>query len=320
MADLDRYPLEPVTQSFLDKLASAMAPFDFDARDQARTALLELQSGPVGKPNAQIESRKLPVGPGGVVHVRIVRPPATVGLLPVVVYFHGGGWTLGDARTHDRLVREIATGSHAAVVFVEMSRAPEVRYPVPLEEAYAVTRYVQEHGAELNLDGSRLVVAGDGTGGNIAAAVTLLAKERRAPKIAFQVLFYPVTDARLDTASYHAYSDGPWLSKAAMERFWDAYVPDAMAARDAFTAAPLRATLDQLRGLPEALIITAENDVVRDEGEAYARKLWDACVRVTATRYVGTIHDFVMLNALADTPAARGAIAQANAALRSALD
>jgi acetyl esterase len=236
-----------------------------------------------------------------------------------VMYFHGGGWVLGDVDTHDRLVREIAVGAHVAVVFVDFDRSPEAQFPIPVEEAYAATEYVAENGPTLNVDGSRLAVVGDSAGGNIAAAVTLLSKQRRGPKISFQLLFYPVTDANFETGSYTKFQDGPWLTKSAMEWFWNAYLPDK-AARKEIIAAPLSAKPNQLEGLPDALVITAENDVLRDEGEAYARKLWEAGVRVTCTRYIGTIHDFVMLNAIADAPAARAAIAQANAALRSALE
>jgi acetyl esterase len=252
------------------------------------------------------------------VPIRIVRPAGTAEVLPVVMYFHGGGWILGDRDTHDRLIREIAVGVEAAVVFVDYSRSPEARYPVAIEQAYAATRYVAANAADLRIDPLRLAVAGDSVGGNMAAAVTLMARKRRDPKIAFQVLFYPVTDSAFDTSSYTHFADGPWLTKRVMEWFWDAYLPDP-AARKQPTATPLNASLDQLAGLPEALVIVDENDALRDEGEAYARKLSDAGVRVTSVRYNGTIHDFVMLNALADTPATRGAIAQAIGALRGAL-
>jgi acetyl esterase len=252
------------------------------------------------------------------VPVRIVRPAGAQGPLPVVLYFHGGGWILGDRDTHDRLVREIAVGVEAAVVFVDYARSPEAHYPVAIEQAYAAACYVVDRSASLRIDPLRFAVAGDSVGGNMAAAVTLMAKERRRPKIGFQVLFYPVTDASFDTVSYTCFADGPWLTKRAMEWFWDAYLPDS-AAREQPTATPLNASLDQLAGLPEALVVVAENDVLRDEGEAYARMLSNAGVRVTSTRYNGTIHDFVMLNELADTPAARGAIAQAVLALKTTL-
>jgi acetyl esterase len=308
--------LEVHTQQFVDSLAGAPPIYTLSPAD-ARSVLTRAQSIPVGKPSAQIEDMTLPVGPTGTVPIRIVRPAGT-GILPVVMYFHGGGWVLGDRDTHDRLVRELAIGAEAAVAFVDYARAPEARYPVAIEQAYAATRYVADNGASLRIDPLRLAVAGDSVGGNMAAAVTLMAKQRRGPKIAFQVLCYPVTDAGFDTPSYLRFANGPWLTKRAMEWFWDAYLPDP-AARQQPTATPLNASLDQLEGLAEALVIVDENDVLRDEGEAYARKLSDAGVRVTSVRYNGTIHDFVMLNALADTPAARGAIAQAIGALRCAL-
>jgi acetyl esterase len=309
--------LELHTQQFIDSLAGAPPIYTLSPAD-ARSVLTRAQSIPVGKPNAEIEDITLPVGPAGSVPIRIVRPAGTAEVLPVVMYFHGGGWILGDRDTHDRLIREIAVGVEAAVVFVDYSRSPEARYPVAIEQAYAATRYVAANAADLRIDPLRLAVAGDSVGGNMAAAVTLMARKRRDPKIAFQVLFYPVTDSAFDTSSYTHFADGPWLTKRVMEWFWDAYLPDP-AARKQPTATPLNASLDQLAGLPEALVIVDENDVLRDEGEAYARKLSDAGVRVTSVRYNGTIHDFVMLNALADTPATRGAIAQAIGALRGAL-
>src|SRR5215469_22113 len=309
--------LEPHTQQFVDGLAGAPPIYSLSPAD-ARSVLTRAQSIPVGKPSAQIEDIAFPVGPTGSVPVRIVRAASTLEVLPVVLYFHGGGWILGDRDTHDRLVREIAVGAKAAVVFVNYTRSPEARYPVAIEQAYAATRFVVDNGASLRIDPLRVAVAGDSVGGNMAAAVTLMANQRRGPKIVFQVLFYPVTDAEFDTPSYIRFADGPWLTKRAMQWFWDAYLPDP-AVRKQPTATPLSASLDELAGLPEALVIVDENDVLRDEGEAYARKLSDAGVRVTSTRYNGTIHDFAMLNALADTPAARGAIAQAVGALKTAL-
>jgi len=309
--------LELHTQEFVDSLAGAPPIYTLSLVD-ARSVLAQAQSIPVGKPSAQTEDIALPVGPTGSVPIRVIRPVGATAVLPVVMYFHGGGWVLGDRDTHDRLVREIAVGAQAAVVFVDYARAPEARYPVAIEQAYAATRYVADNAAELGIDPLRLAVAGDSVGGNMAAAVTLIAKQRRGPNIAFQLLFYPVTDSGFDTPSYNQFADGPWLTKRAMEWFWDAYLPDP-AVRKQPTATPLNASLDQLASLPEALVIVDENDVLRDEGEAYARKLSDAGVRVISVRYNGSIHDFVMLNALADTPATRGAIAQAVGALRRAL-
>jgi acetyl esterase len=286
--------------------------------DAARDVLAGAQAQPVAKLPAAIEDTTFPFGPTGSVRIRIVRPQGASGALPVVMHFHGGGWILGDKETHDRMTREIAVGANAAVVFVDYERSPEARYPVAIEQAYAATKYVAEHGRELAVDPARLAIVGDSVGGNMAAAVTLMAKERGGPKIAFQVLFYPVTDANFETGSYETFADGPWLTRPAMEWFWNAYLPD-VAARRQITATPLGASLDQLKGLPDALIIVDENDVLRDEGEAYARKLSEAGVRVTSVRYNGTIHDFVLLNALTDTPAVGGALQQANDALRVAL-
>jgi acetyl esterase len=309
--------LEPTTQKFIDSLAGAKPIYTLSPAD-ARNVLAGAQKGDVKKLPAEEEDKVIKAGPTGSIKLRIVRPQGAKGALPVVMYFHGGGWVLGDADTHDRLVREIANGAEAAVVFVDYERSPEARYPVAIEQAYAATKYVAEHPSEFNVDAGRLAVAGDSVGGNMTAAVTLLAKERGGPAIKQQVLFYPVTDANFESGSYNQFANGPWLTREAMKWFWDAYLPDE-ARRKEPTASPLQASLEQLNGLPPALIITDENDVLRDEGEAYGRKLSQAGVKVTSIRYNGTIHDFVLLNAIAGTPAVRSAISVANATLRSAL-
>lgn len=308
--------LEPATQAFIDSLAGG-APIYTLTPQGARDLLHGAQSGPATLPLVEISDRVLPVGPTGSTRIRVIRPEGEAGTLPVIVYFHGAGWVMGDTTTHDRLVRELSVGANAAVVFVDYERSPEHRYPIAIEQDYAVTKYVAEHAAEFGIDANRLVIAGDSVGGNMTAVVSLLAKERKGPKIAAQLLFYPVTDAAMDNGSYAEFAEGPWLTKTAMAWFWDAYLPDAAARKDIHVS-PLNATLAQLQGLPEALVITDENDVLRDEGEAYAAKLSQAGVRVTATRYNGTIHDFVMLNAISKTPAARAAVAQAIGFLRNA--
>ena len=309
--------VEPNTQAFLDELAAQGGPQIYELSvEDARGVLGAAQEGNVLKLPAEIEDRTIPEGPKGHIAIRIVRPRGGTGTLPVVVYFHGGGWVLGDVDTHDRLIREIANGVQAAVVFVDYSRPPEARYPVAIEEAYAATKWVSENGKTIDVDSSRLAVAGDSVGGNMAAVVTLLAKQRGGPKIDFQLLFYPVTDADFDTPSYQQFAQGYFLTREAMKWFWDHYAPD-VAIRTQPIASPLRATIEQLRGLPPALVINGECDVLRDEGEAYARKLIQAGVHVTALRYLGTIHDFVMLNAITGTPAARSAIAQANDTLHT---
>lgn len=308
--------VEPKTQAFLDELAAKGGPQIYELSvEDARRVLSSAQAGGVSTLPVEIEDRTIPGGLNGQVAIRIVRPKGSTGVLPVVMYFHGGGWVLGDAETHDRLIREIVHGAGVVVVFVNYSRPPEARYPEAIEEAYDATRWVFENGRTINVDPARLAVAGDSVGGNMAAAVTLLAKERGRPRIRFQVLFYPVTDADFDTPSYQQFAQGYFLTREAMKWFWNLYAPE-VASRTQPTASPLRATLDQLRGLPPALVINGECDVLRDEGEAYARKLIQAGVPVTALRYLGTIHDFVMLNGITETPAARAAIAQANDTLR----
>jgi acetyl esterase len=312
--------LDPKVRKFIEELnAKGGEPIYKLSPADARNVLETLQSQPVRKLDAKIEDLTIPGGPTKEVSIRIVRPANYAGgPLPVVMYFHGGGWILGSKNTHDRLIREIANGANAALVFVNYTPSPEAKYPVPIEQAYAATKYIAENGKKMNLDTSRLAVAGDSVGGNMATVVAMLAKQRGGPRIAYQVLFYPVTDANFETASYREFANGPWLTKAAMMWFWEAYAPD-VAARKNPTASPLQASMDELFGLPPALIITNENDVLRDEGENYADKLMQSGVSVTAVRYLGAIHDFVMLNPISDTTEARSAIQLANMSLRNAL-
>jgi acetyl esterase len=312
--------LDPKIRKFIEELnAKGGEPIYKLSPAAARNFLETLQSQPVRKLDAKIEDLTIPGGPTKEVSIRIVRPANYAGgPLPVVMYFHGGGWILGSKNTHDRLIREIANGANAALVFVNYTPSPEAKYPVPIEQAYAATKYIAENGKKMNLDTSRMAVVGDSVGGNMATVVALLAKQRGGPRIAYQVLFYPVTDANFETTSYREFANGPWLTKAAMMWFWDAYAPDATARKNP-TASPLQASLDELSGLPPALIITDENDVLRDEGEDYADKLMQAGVSVAAVRYLGAIHDFVMLNPISDTTGARSAIQLANMSLRNAL-
>jgi acetyl esterase len=247
----------------------------------------------------------------------VIKPAGVTGTLPVILYVHGAGWVLGSPQTHDLLVRNLAVGAQAAVVFPHYRRAPEARYPAQVQEAYATAEWITGHGGEHDLDPSHLAIAGDSCGGNLAIAVTLMAKERGGPSFAAQLLYYPVTDAGMDSGSYHQFAEGYFLTAAGMEWFWDQYLPDT-SQRGEILASPLRATADQLSGLPPALVINGQADVLRDEGEAYAAKLRAAGVPVTAVRYGGIIHDFVMLHPLAGTQAARAATAQGVAFLRGA--
>ncbi|CAH1200555.1 Acetyl esterase [Paenibacillus plantiphilus] len=283
--------------------------------EKGREVVDSVQAGDVHKKPVHIQELNIVGGPTGQVSIRLLRPEDEKDTLPVVLYIHGAGWVFGNAHTHDRLVRELAVGARACVVFPNYSLSPEAKYPIAIEEIYTVLEWLADNGHEHGLDTGRLYIAGDSVGGNMAAAVTLLSKERQGPRIHKQLLFYPVMDASFDTESYRMFETGYFLRRDAMKWFWDQYTTDP-SERAQITASPLRATKEQLAGLPPALVITAEADVLRDEGEAYANKLRDAGVEVTAARFQGIIHDFVMLNALADTAAARGALSLANAWLK----
>ncbi|MEU9795709.1 alpha/beta hydrolase [Streptomyces sparsogenes] len=309
--------LEPAAAAFAE--ATANPPYLFDLLPaEGRKAVDEVQSGEIDKPEVDEEWITVAGGPTGSVRARVVKPAGSTGTLPVILYIHGAGWVFGNAHTHDRLVRELAVGANAAVVFPEYDLSPEARYPVAIEQNYAVAQWVVREGASKGLDGSRLAVAGDSVGGNMTAALTLMAKERGDVPLVQQVLFYPVTDANFDTGSYQQFATGYFLRRDGMQWFWDQYTTDE-AERAEITASPLRATTEQLTGLPPALVITGEADVLRDEGEAYANKLREAGVPVTAVRFQGIIHDFVMLNALRGTYAAQAAIKLAADSLATAL-
>jgi acetyl esterase len=323
--DIHRYTtVEQKTQKFLEFLQqNSGAPLYALTPEEARDVLSSLQSTSVQKIPADIENHSIPDGPNGEISIKIIRPLNDVRnkneKLPIIMYFHGGGWVLGGFDTHERLIRELAHGTNAAIIFVEYTRSPEAKYPMPLEEAYTATKWIAKNGSTFNLNTSQMVVAGDSVGANMATGVSMLAKERNGPSIIFQLLFYPVTDANFNTTSYLEYQEGYFLTREAMKWFWNNYLSDNTNRR-VHTVSPLQASLEQLRGLPEALIIVGENDVLRDEGESYAHKLMQAGVTVTATRYLGTIHDFVMLNPIADTPATRGAILQACTTLKKVFE
>ncbi|CCK25200.1 lipase [Streptomyces davaonensis JCM 4913] len=309
--------LEPAAAAFAE--ATANPPYLFELPpSEGRKAVDEVQAGQIDKPAVDEEWVTVSGGPTGSVRARIVRPAGAEGPLPVILYIHGAGWVFGNAHTHDRLVRELAVGTGAAVVFPEYDLSPEARYPVAIEQNYTVAKWVVDQGAAQSLDGSRLAVAGDSVGGNMSAALTLMAKQRGDLPLVQQVLFYPVTDAAFDTPSYRQFAEGYFLRRDGMQWFWDQYTTEE-SERAQITASPLRATTEQLTGLPPALVITGEADVLRDEGEAYANKLREAGVAVTSVRFQGIIHDFVMLDALRETHAAEAAITLAIGTLRSAL-
>lgn len=311
-----KHIIEPITQKFLDDInSSGGSPIYELPIEDARNVLIKVQDINVPKLPAEIGDYTISGGPKGEINIRIIRPKNNESKLPVVMCFHGGGWILGDKNIYDRLVREISNGAQAAVVFVGYNRSPESQYPIAIEEAYAATKYISENGESLNIDSSKLAVMGDSVGGNMATVVAMMAKNYGGPKIDYQVLFYPVTNADFETESYNEFANGYWLSKEAMKWFWDAYLPDKNE-RKKHMVCPLQASTDQLKGLPPALVITNECDVLRDEGEAYAHKLIASGVETTAVRLLGTVHDCVMLNALAGTPAVRGAIELATIKLK----
>ncbi len=255
---------------------------------------------------------------GRTVKLYIMTPMRAAANPGVLLFIHGGVWIVGNFQNHQRLLRDLVVGSGQIGVFVEYTPLPEAKYPTQLDECYAALKWVSAHAAELGADGTRVAVAGNSVGGNMTAALALMAKDKNGPKIAYQVLLIPATDASVDTDSYHEFGTGRFLARAFMKYGWDLYAPDEKTRNSPYVS-PLRASQDELKGLPPALVITAENDPLRDEGEAYARKLMDAGVPVAATRYDGMIHDFVLLNAIRDTPPVKAALQQANDGIREAL-
>lgn len=311
--------VEPTTQAFLQALeAGGGKPLEQLSPKDARAVLVGAQAGvKLELPKADVSEKTISVD-GQDIKLTIVRPAGVKKTLPAFMFFHGGGWVLGDFPTHERLIRDLVNASGAVAVYVDYTPSPEAQYPVAIHQAYAATRWVAEHGAQIGVDGKRLALAGNSVGGNMVAAVALQAKAAGTPALRYDLMLWPVTDARFDDGSYQQFQSGYFLTRNMMTWFWDNYTTDPKA-RAEITASPLRATPAQLAGLPPTLIQTAELDVLRDEGEAFGRKLDQAGVTVTVTRYNGLIHDFGLLNALRDVPAVRTAIQQAGDGLREHL-
>lgn len=311
--------VETTTQAFLQALeAGGGKPLETLSPKDARAVLTGAQASvKVDVSDIQVERRTIAVD-GQALEIRVVRPEGAKGELPVFMFFHGGGWVLGDYPTHERLIHDLVLGSGAAAVYVDYTPSPEAKFPTAINQAYAATRWVAENGRQIGVDGKRLAVVGNSVGGNMAAVVALKAKEAGTPKLRFQALLWPVTDANFNNGSYNQFAEGHFLTRNMMQWFWDSYTSDPRQ-RDDIHASPLRASLDQLKGLPPALVQTAEMDVLRDEGEAYARKLGAAGVPVTAVRYNGMIHDFGLLNVLGQVPGTRSAMDQAAQAIRQHL-
>jgi acetyl esterase len=306
-------------RQFLEALNSSGAkPIEQLSPQDARQVLTDAQNSVHVDLSGIETSEKVIDVEGRELKLYIVKPAGAATKLPVFMFFHGGGWVLGDYPTHERLVRDLVVESGAMAVFPEYTRSPEAQYPTAIHQAYAATQWVSEHGGDIGADGQKLAVVGNSVGGNMAAVVSLMAKDKGGPRITFQALLWPVTDANFDTASYRELSEGYFLTRNMMIWFWDNYTQDTAQRRETY-ASPLQAPTDSLQGLPPALVQTAHSDVLRDEGEAYARKLNQAGVDVIAVRYNGLIHDWGLLNPIATVPEVRTAITQVATELKKRL-
>lgn len=311
--------IDPQVRSFLAKINKDSSPFWELPQPKPQQILTELQRQTPVDMSGVTTTEQTITQDGRSVKLYIMKPAQVSGTPGVLLFIHGGVWIVGNYENHQRLLRDLVVGSGQIAVFVEYTSLPEAKFPTQLDQCYTALQWVNQHAQEFGADGSRIAVAGNSVGGNMTAALALMSKDRNGPKISYQVLMIPATDASVDTGSYREYGTGRFLARAFMKYGWDLYAPDART-RDNPYVSPLRASLDQLKGLPPALVITAENDPLRDEGEAYARKLKQAGVTVAAVRYNGTIHDFVLLNAIRKVPSTEAAIDQINAGLRQHLE
>lgn len=304
---------------FLKALNSGSGkPIEQQSPVEARAVLTGAQQS-VGVDYSGIEESDMSITQNGqTIKIHITKPQGANVNAPCFIYIHGGGWVLGDYPTHRRIVRDLVVGSGAVAIFPDYTPSPEARYPTAINQIYAAAQWVSVHGEEIGVNGKNMAIVGNSVGGNMTAAVTLMAKEKKGPTFKFQVMLWPVTDANFETSSYNELAEGRFLTKKMMIWFWDNYLPDVSKRKEIY-ASPLQASLEQLKGLPPALIQTAENDVLRDEGEAYARKLNEAGVPVTLARYNGLIHDYGLLNPIAHVPAVKVALYQAAATIKKAL-
>ncbi|HEU5213232.1 MAG TPA: alpha/beta hydrolase [Gaiellaceae bacterium] len=315
MTEARTYDLEPAAAAIAAYFSQG-PPLYEQPLSETRKAIDASQSD-VPKPDVEETWVTVPAGVGDV-RVLIIKPRGAETQLPVVLYMHGGGWVFGSAGSHGRLAAELGVASDAAVLFVEYALAPEAKYPVQIEQCYAVARWVSEQGESHALDASRIAVAGDSAGGNMATVLCLLAKKRGDVSFVQQSMYYPMTDALTeDTESYRLFKDGPYGDAATMDWFWSSYLPEQDVRLES-TVSPLRATPEELAELPPALVIVDENDVLRDQGEAYAGRLRDVGVPTACVRFDGTMHDFMMLAALRDTETTRAAIDLAASTFRRA--
>ena len=302
-------PLDPQVKALIASMAALnLPPIETTSPAEAREMFYKRTAalGP-GPEVASVTDHTVPVT-DGTIAVRVYSPSSSTAL-PVLVFYHGGGWVIGDLYTHDAICRTVANAAGCVVASVDYRLAPEFRYPVAAEDSYAALAWIAAHAPDIGADARRIAVGGDSAGGNLAAVVALMAKARGGPRIALQVLIYPVTDHGFDTASYLENADGYLLTREGMRWFWNHYLGDADGRQP--YASPLRG---DLAGLPPALVITAEYDPLRDEGEALASKLTAAGVPVTLTRYPGQVHGFFRLTPVLD--GARAAVDEVAGALR----
>jgi acetyl esterase/lipase len=310
--------IDPQVRAFLAELNKDSSPFWELPQPKPQEILTGLQNKrPVDMSGVKIIEKTV-TQDERTVKLYVMTPQEVKGKPGVLFFVHGGVWIVGNFQNHQRLLRDLVVGSGQIGVFVEYTPLPEARYPIQIEESYAALKWVATHAGDFGGDGSRIAIAGNSVGGDMTAALTLLAKDRNGPKLAYQVLLIPATDASVDTDSYHEFATGRFLPRAFMKYGWDLYAPDEKTRNNPYVS-PLRASKEELKGLPPALVITAENDPLRDEGEAYARKLKEAGVTVTSTRYNGMIHDFVLLNAIHEVPGVQAALKQTSEAIRNAL-
>lgn len=307
-------------REFLDALNnSGGKPLETMTPQDARQVLIDAQKSVEFDFSDIVETEREITQDDITVNIHIVRPAnASSDKLPVFMFTHGGGWVLGDYPTHRRLVRDLVVNSGAAAVFTDYTPSPEAQYPVAINQIYAATKWVAENGAEIGVDGKNLAVAGNSVGGNMTAVLCLMAKDKGGPEIKFQLLLWPVTDADFTRESWQNYADGRFLTASLMKWMWNNYLPD-LEKRKEYYASPFQASLEKLKGLPPALVQIAENDILHDEGLAYARKLDEAGVPVTIETYNGFIHDYGLLNPLDHIEAIRFSSQQGALALKKAL-
>jgi acetyl esterase len=322
MAQAPDYASDPhllqAVKDFLKPLNAGGAPVESLDKVAARNVLTGAQAAFKVDLSGIEESEKTITADGYTVKLNIVRPQGAKGKLPVFIFIHGGGWILGDYPTHKRMVRDLVVLSGFAAVFVNYTPSPEAHYPQAINEIYAATKWVAAHGDEINVDGKNLAVVGNSVGGNMTAVTGLMAKDKNGPHIKLLIMMWPIVDADFDSESYKLYGAQRFLTTPLMKWMYDQYTTDPKQRAEIY-ASPLNATVDQLKGLPPVLIQVAENDILRDGGEAFGRKLDEAGVTVTTVRYNGVIHDFGLLNGLAELPTTKSLFVHAAAELRKYL-